>query len=411
MLLPPHTPLLRRGLGPRRAYTATVGSITTFDAPRDRPERETEVLDRGLLAGAAEGVLAYHTHLAERHGRTGFAAWTHTVVYAELPAANRILGKTSFGHREPVKAAGTLSLRKPKPHVKGTVPFMSAPRLASGAMARRAVDEPKAELKGTVPFISVPRGIEVEVEYGALCAYMPGRVTDPAQLARLWTTAAAVVDAIVRAVEEEPELDPEVPVGPVPDTEYRRWVREGVARVAWTEPPADVDSAVAAYGRVVGGQARRFGWTAGLLLFVVATVLAAGALYAGVRLGLLYGGVFAAATGVWLLWRIVRAAFGTARELSADERHAHAWPWGLEAFVSGYAAARGLTVEHPELVQRRFDSPVRGRAVAALHGPDGHLLLWLDPSDQRWIVRVGDRVHAERADWTAAALDRVPVLA
>lgn len=106
----------------------------------------------------------------------------------------------------------------------------------------------------------------------------------------------------------------------------------------------------------------------------------------------------------------MRAAVRTGRELSAGELAARARPWGVEAFVRGYAASRGLTVEDPEVVRRRFDSPVRGRAVAALHGPDGHLLLWVEPGGARWVILAGEDVVAQplgSGDWSEDALDGV----
>lgn len=375
--LPPHTALLRRGLGlgTRRAYTATPGRMIAYDAPRDRPERETEVLRDGALPGGLDGILAYHTHLAEGPGEGhSWAAWTHTVVYAEVPAANRVLGVASFGHTEPVRAAFTIGRRD-----KGSDPLPAFR-------------------------FDLPAGVRVEVEHGVLCAWMDGRVTDPARLQTLCRAAAEVADGLRAAAAAEPALDLERPVGPP--------AGRGAPALDWPEPPADVDTAVAAYGRLVRGRSRRFGLLAGLLFFLVAGLGAAAALAVGLMTGFAAGGVITGAFAVWLLWRIVRAAVSTGRELSAAERDARARPWGVEAFAQAYGQARGLSVEDPAVVQRRFDSPVRGRAVAAWHGPDGHLLLWRAADQTRWIVRVGPAgVSAERADWSAAALDAVPVAA
>ncbi|MBE2319339.1 hypothetical protein DVA67_025405 [Solirubrobacter sp. CPCC 204708] len=384
MLLPPHTPLLRRGLGigTRRAYTATFGRIQTFDAPSRRPERDSQELRRFPLPNGAEGVLAHHTHLGEAPGESvGWAAWTHTVVYAELPAANRVIGRASLGRREPVKAMGTLTLKRRDP-----VPVAPGADLSLSHL--------------------VPDGIEVELEHGALCVWTKGRVTDPAAMETLCQTALDVAEAIQAEVMRQPQLEAETAVAPPPRSEWRQWVEAGAARVRWTTPPADVDSAVAAYAPLVRSRARRFGVISGLLFFVVAAVLTAAALYVGVRTELAAGGAITAAFAAWALWRIARAAVGTARELSAAERDARARPWGLEAFVQGYAASRGLAVEDPAQVQRRFDCPVRGRAVAALHGADGHVLLWRDVNGDRWIVRVtAAGVYAEPGEWSAAAID------
>jgi hypothetical protein len=389
--LPPNTPQLRRGLGvgTQRAFAATPGRIQSYGDPRTRHERETEVLREGVLPGGLVGVLGHHTHLAEGiAGSFKWAAWTNTIVYAELPVANRVLGRAWFGRREPVRAGLTLDFRRN--HRRDSVPAEDA-------------DRPDPER------FALPPGVHVEIEYGRLCAWIEGRVTDPGRLEALCRAASSVADAIVAEVAAEPELRVDTPVAPPADTERRRWVQAGAARVAWAEPPADVETAVAAYGRVVSGGARHFGLVVGTLLFVVAALCAAACLYVGVQTGLALGGVVSAALAAWLLWRITRAAVGTGRELSAAERDARARPWGLETFVQGYARSRGLTVEDPGAVQRRFDSPVRGRAVAALHGAGGHRLLWLDPDGERWLLRIDDDgVHAEQADWSAAALDRVP---
>lgn len=347
-----------------------------------QPAAHSTVLRQGPLPGGLEGVLEHHTRYVDGPGEgVTWVPWHETVVSAEVPAAQRFFERATFGFETDVKVGRTLTLRRRDP-----VPV-----------------EPPAP----VPFaFALPPGVRVRIEHGRLRAWTDGHVTDPARLERLCRAASTVADTLRAAAAAEPALDA---VGPPADTDRRRWVRAGAARVAWPQPPADVDSAIAAYRRVVGARARRFGALAGLVLFVVASLGAGALLAVGVRTGLAVGGIFTAAFAAWVLWRIVAAAVGTARELSAAERDARAHPWGLEAFVQGYAGPRGLSVEDPRTVQRRFDAPVRGRAVAALHGPAGHLVLWLDPTGQRWVIRVGDRVRAERADWSAAALDATAV--
>ena len=383
--LPPNTPLLRRGLGvgTRRAYAATPGPINTFDDPRKRPERATAILRAGVLEGGIVGVLGHHTYLGPGPGDGNhWAAWPYTVVYAELPAANRLLGQAWFGHAQPVSVGLTLDLRRGR---RDAIPA-----------------EPTAP--ETFTFLP-PEGVQIEIEFGMVCAWMPGRVTDPAQLDTLCRAASAFADAIEARLASEPDLDVHAPIEPPADTERRRWIAAGAARVRWDAPPADVDTATAAYARIVRGGARRFGVLFGLVFFAVAALAAAALLTAGVATGLAAGGVVTAVFAVWVLWRIVGAAVGLGRELTADERDARARPWGLEAFVQGYARSRALAVEDPVVVQRRFDSPVRGRAVAALHGPDGHVVLWLDPAGQRWVIRIDGAVHADQADWSVATLD------
>ncbi|MDA0170997.1 hypothetical protein OJ998_17975 [Solirubrobacter taibaiensis] len=392
MNLPPATPHLRHGLGvgTQRAYAASPKNL--LQPAETRPERETTVLRSGVLPGGIEGVLAHHTFLGPAAGGHGlsWAERASTIVYAELPAANRLVSHASYGHREPVRAALTLSLNR-----------------------REAI--PAAPVR-TGPPVTVPEGVQLEIEHGVLCARIDGRVMDPARLDALCRAASAVADAITTEVRHEPELEVETPVAPPADDARRRWIVAGAAKVRWDKPPADFGTAVAAYERVAAKSGRGLGLVLGGLFFLAAALIGAFGLFTGVRTGwALSAGVVAVLVGS-MLWRALRAAIQVSRDLSEGERDARARPWGLEAFVTGYARSRGLTVEDPVLVQRRFDSPVLGHAVAALHGPDGHVLLWLDNQGRRGIVTVAvDGVHATLVDWSTAALDasrsRTPVAA
>ena len=156
------------------------------------------------------------------------------------------------------------------------------------------------------------------------------------------------------------------------DDARRRWIVAGAAKVRWDEPPADFGTAVAAYERVAAKSGRGLGLVFGGLFFLVAALFGAFGLFTGVRTGWALSAGVVTVLVASMLWRALRAAMQVSRDLSEGERDARARPWGLEAFVPGYARSRGLTVEDPVLVQRRFDSPVLGHAVAALHGPDGH---------------------------------------
>src|SRR5689334_17804503 len=225
--LPPNTPLLRRGLGigTQRALEASPGSIRTFGNLRKRPERESTILREGVLEGGLVGVLAHHSHLGQGPGEGyDWAEWTDTVVYAELPVANRVLEQAWFGHAQPVSVGATLDLR------------------------RGRADAIPAEPKAPDAFTFLPpKGVSIEVEFGAVCAYMEGRVTDPARLDMLCRAASAFADAIAMVVAREPVLDTHEPVPPLADNERRRWTEWGAAKVRWDAPPADFDTAVAAY--------------------------------------------------------------------------------------------------------------------------------------------------------------------
>ena len=185
MNLPPATPHLRHGLGvgTQRAYAA---SPRTVRQPAEtRPERETTVLRSGILRGGIEGVLAHHTFLGRAPGdNLWWAERASTIVYAELPAANRLVSHAAYGHREPVQAALTLSFN-----------------------GREAI--PPAPVR-TGPPVTVPDGVFVEIEHGVLCARIDGRVMDPAQLDALCRAASAVADAIRQVAAGGSVLDPEV---------------------------------------------------------------------------------------------------------------------------------------------------------------------------------------------------------
>jgi hypothetical protein len=60
--------------------------------------------------------------------------------------------------------------------------------------------------------------------------------------------------------------------------------------------------------------------------------------------------------------------------------------WGLEAFVAGYAGARGLTPEDPDELRRRIAVPFSGFPDHCLYGRlagavEGRLVLWTDHLD------------------------------
>ena len=83
------------------------------------------------------------------------------------------------------------------------------------------------------------------------------------------------------------------------------------------------------------------------------------------------------------VWKTIRAAFEAGEEVRADEVFAQAGPWGLEAFARGYAGARGLTLEDPDLFRHQLASPIGGKPLRVLGGDlgggvFGHVALWHD---------------------------------
>ena len=65
--------------------------------------------------------------------------------------------------------------------------------------------------------------------------------------------------AVRRVVARHGELDPARPLSPPPATEHQRRLDEGVARVDWSQPPATIADARAAYTPLVTERARHGG--------------------------------------------------------------------------------------------------------------------------------------------------------
>ena len=108
------------------------------------------MLRSGVLPGGIEGVLAHHTFLVRAPGdNLWWAERASTIVYAELPAANRLFSHASTAIASRSSAALTLSFNR-----RETIP---------AAPVR------------TGPPVTVPEGVHVEVEHGVLCA----RIDEP----------------------------------------------------------------------------------------------------------------------------------------------------------------------------------------------------------------------------------------
>lgn len=187
-LLPPATPLLRRGLGvgTRLAREATPGRVIAFENALRRNERRTTGVCRGTLPGGLDGVLAYHSYLQEDRGDGGreWAEWTATVVYADLGDEGRAVGELTGGRRS--VRAGIIRSRRGG--------FVAPPSTQAERDGVTWTFVPAVEAATVDAFAGVlagaPEGVRVEVAYGALCVWVAGRVTAPAQLDALCRSSA-----------------------------------------------------------------------------------------------------------------------------------------------------------------------------------------------------------------------------
>jgi hypothetical protein len=398
-LLPPVTPQLRAGLGAgshksvKADPEARGWSTYTSERAVERPERTTTDLCQGMLPGGLAGVLARHTHLRECSDTDGGSYWsaaTSTVVFAELGAAARAVCELSVGKPGDVRALASFGRPRESSDPRRTMVAPSRTvEVREGLRWTTTPAEDAATLDvlvaGAAAELAVaPKGVEVELEFGYLCVWVGRELTDAGELDALCRAAAAIADGLGVVADRTPPLLAAVPAGAPARTHRRRWIEDGMATIEWAEPPADVPAAVAAYARVVGGRARRVGWTVGALVCAVAVLVSAAAIWVGLETGMAAGGIITAGFAAVLAFSIVRGSIGLGRDLTADETAARARPWGLAAFVAGYAGARALAVEDADKLRRAFPSPIRGRSLAALHGRihgrvDGHLVIWFEP--------------------------------
>lgn len=398
-LLPPVTPQLRAGLGAgthksvKADPDASGWSTFTFERSVKRPERATTDVCQGMLPGGIDGVLARHTHLRECSDSDGGSFWaasTSTVVYADLGAAARGACELAVGKPSDMRALVSLGRRRESDDPRRTMVAPSRTiEVRDGRQWTLTPGEDGATLDALVAaagpeLAAAPDGVGIELEFGHLCVVVERELTAAAELDALCRVAAAIAEGLSVVADGAPRLLPAVTAGAPERTHRRSWIEAGMATIDWSEPPADVPTAVAAYGAVARGRARRVGWLVGTLVCVVAVLVSAGAIWIGLKTGMAVGGVITAVFATVLAYSIVRGSIGLGRELTADETAARARPWGLAAFVAGHARARGLTVADADKLRRGFPSPIRGRSVAALHGRigadvDGHLVIWFEP--------------------------------
>ena len=404
-LLAPTNPVLREGLGAGSHRAGMIvqwseHSMTATGGFTKRPERGTENLASGRLPGGVDGVLAHHYYLAEalrgEHGT--WNALPHTVVVVHIPEAVRAFR-----------------------HVKTRPEGLAAdPPQDQELLVRHVLGGPLAEALG-----HLGPDLDVDLQDGWLCISVDQVWSDPNRLDWMCHAAARFADGVRRAIASLPALEHERPLPPPRADDQARWVEEGMERIDWTEPPASVAAARAAYEEAYRGESRARGRKAGLIALIAVLVMSilfaavdAIALLFGVPLGL----VVAAAVFevvVFLPWT-VRSALKAGREFGQDDLAFRSGQYALEAFALGYARSRGMTQEDRDEVRHRLDPPLPGAPLRSWHGPlggpdgpPGRLIMWIDRTEagpSRYaLVAVADGVLLKEpvadTDRSAARLD------
>ena len=396
-LLPAASPGLSNALGLGSRYADGRTRTSSGGGPRRdgalirspmRPERFSENLCSGRLPGGLEGTLAHHTYIhgegdGGEHRATGF-----TVVVAFRPDAARVcrslVGRVDDGTR-------TLAVAPPDPGYGPLLkPVDATPTLGDRWRWTAWVEDDETAIAAAfdapvLAALDAAAGIRTISVMGGMLVVETERhyVDEPAKLDALAQVAAAVAGGLSRSAARLPRLEPG-PVLPAPaDTRLRRWVVEGAARVAWSEPPPDVDSAVQAYAAAASaGEPSRQAASARvriLAVFLLIAVLIGGLTFAtsgppgGIAafVIIMMIGVFAA----------VRRGTDVFEETAAERAEA----WGLEAFAAGYAQRHGLVAEDREELRRRLAWPFPGYPERCMRGQiaagsEGRLMLWRDPS-------------------------------
>lgn len=356
-LFPAATPLLREGLGagPQRAgviVKETAHSLQSVGGFSKKPERHTMNIARGRLPGGIDCAIGHHFHLEYRS--TGehdqWLANPHTIVLAYVPEGARVC-------RE-------LSVR--------------------GGVASTDPVEPGAPLD----FLSgeVDVNATVEMRDGTLCVALPGVVEDPAVLDGLCHTASTAADGLRRVAARYPPLDPTAPTRAQVLPPELAWVEPLTARIQWSEPPASVPAAMAAYAELYGEHHRDTQRKVGSI--ALAVVLVVGLIWFGIDVALALAfdqplaALIAAIVGICAAPAAIRGAWRAGRETADDSVAAHSRLPGLEAFAREYARARGMALEDRDEFRRRFSSPIQGAPLKVMYGSlgagvSGRIVLWI----------------------------------
>jgi hypothetical protein len=352
-LLPPATDLLAAGFGAgeHRAgllVTQTKHSWTSVGGFTKRPERFTHNICTGELPGGLSGTLAHHFGLVQGYGDDD-GSWTavpDTVVVARVPEATRVArslkGVPRVGSVKALISFGRAPESTPAPRpMEGWTWTTGHPREAPQTVAAVLDPETQAALR------AAPENTQVELWDGTLCVSVRGMEWDPGRLDALCRAAAALAAALRRVASAQPAGRAGTPVAPPaqPTAPTGEWAGVGEAIAALGGDP----DAPAPAPR----DERDGGWS-GSLLFAPFEIAA------GRR---------------------------RKRRRAAARAQSETQVQGLDAFVAGYAAARGLAVEDRDAFRRAFAAPVPGVPLRAMAGRlgtagvPGHLALWFDRTD------------------------------
>jgi hypothetical protein len=235
--------------------------------------------------------------------------------------------------------------------------------------------------------------VDVDLHDGWLCLSVDQVWAEDRQLDWLCHAASRIADGIQAAVAAQPALDHGTPLNGPRETDQKRWIDEGVARVSWPQPPASIAEAKAAYANAERGGSRKRGRKASVIAVigaVVALVLFAMidlvALAFGVPL-ILVGAAIVLEILFFLPWTVYTAWRAGSQMGSADLEN-RSGQFGLAAFTSEYGRSRGLREEDRDELRYRLEPPVPGVPLRAWHGPlggtdgpRGRLVIWIDRTE------------------------------
>ena len=245
---------------------------------KERPLRFSESVCSGPLPGGLTGIVAHHSSAHSRVASGGFnftALASTTAVLVMEPQAGRV---TRDLEARPKSTRRIIEVGAPKPEYGSlTRPVDLTPSLGKrygwelwagddeSLVARVFDDEVIAALD------AAPDRTAVTVQGGVVVVEANGYLDDPPSLDALVRLAAALVAAIrTVALRELPRLAPGAPLPAPADTPFRRWAREGAARVEWPEPPHDSATAASAYQSMLRAAPRERGCSMAALAAIAA---------------------------------------------------------------------------------------------------------------------------------------------
>jgi hypothetical protein len=204
-----------------------------------------------------------------------------------------------------------------------------------------------------------------------------------------------VADGVKRAAAQYPPLDPTAPTRAQVLPADLQWVEIMSSNIQWTEPPASVPAAMAAYAGLYQGGAPETGREVTRFILVILLVVGVAGFAIAAALAFLLDmpieGAAVAVACVVAAPRALRAALQTGRETDeVAEENASLLP-GLEAFAREYARFRGMALEDRDEFRRRFASPIPGAPLKVMYGHlggevTGRIVLWI-ARDERFTAQ------------------------